>query len=504
MALGGRGLTRRQILRGALVGAGAAAVGALAACGATPTPAVVTSVVEKVVTQEVTKIIQGTPQVVQETVVVTSVVKETQVVEVTPTPLARTGPAVVTWYVWLGAYEYGEWDDWVKGFTDANPDIKIQLIPVAGDMYDMWQKLQAMVLAGNSPDILGCSQPEAVVNGWVISLMPYIERDQYDLTVFPQTPLKSIMFDNQLYWLPDSFGGDNAAWVYNRKMFADAGVTPPPTTWDDPAWTWDEWVSRAKQLTKDLNGDGTIDQYGQGDMGYCTETTAMFDARWCDQNDPKKITADTPENLDWATHYQDLFCKDKVVPPAEIRQGWGPVNAFLGSKVAMQMIGSWEFKDYNDSEIDWDFMPFPKAKHASPTMQLVCGGGILKQSKNPDQAWTFIKWLADYNYCALSRYVPSMPKYFERWATEVLTKHDTHWQLVLDGCNASLMTDAIDSQPCTVEMFDKVISPGMQKLELCQITPKEMLAGWQTDLQKISDACQPTATVTDCRACDKT
>jgi ABC-type glycerol-3-phosphate transport system substrate-binding protein len=470
---------------------GTLAAGALAACGATPTP----QVVEKVVEKEVTKIVEGTPVIVKETVVV----KETQVqvVEVTPTAQARTGPVVVTYYGWLGAKQFELWDDWVKTFTDANPDIKVQLIPAAGATIEMEQKLQAMIMAGNSPDILACTQPEAVIQGWVISLQPYIERDNYDLSVFPAAPLKTAMSvnnSNQLYWLPDHMGADNAAWVYNKTIFADAGVEPPPTKWNDPDWTWDEWVARAKAVTIDQNGDGTPDIYGQGDMGYYTETTTMFGAYWCDQNDVTKITTDTPENLEWATRYQDLFCKDKVVPTADTRSGWGPVDVFLAGKVAMSMIGSWVFLDYNDSEIDWDFMPFPKAKFACPTMMLTCAPGILKQAKNPDQAWTFMKWYCDYNRTTLFGGVPSMPKYFDRWAQEGLTKHPTvNTALMVEGVNASLPSDNIGNHPCFSEMTDKVIYPGMQQLELCQITPKEMLTSWQTDLQAISDACAPSA-----------
>ena len=61
---------RRAFLRGAMLLLGGSA---LAACGATPTPAVI----EK----EVTRVVEGTPQVVKETVVVTETVKETVVVE---------------------------------------------------------------------------------------------------------------------------------------------------------------------------------------------------------------------------------------------------------------------------------------------------------------------------------------------------------------------------------------------------------------------------------------
>lgn len=47
--------------------------------------------------------------------------------------------------------------------------------------------------------------------------------------------------------------------LYNRDLFAEAGVEPP--TIDDP-WTWDEMREAAAKLTLDRDGDATIDQYG--------------------------------------------------------------------------------------------------------------------------------------------------------------------------------------------------------------------------------------------------
>lgn len=47
--------------------------------------------------------------------------------------------------------------------------------------------------------------------------------------------------------------------LYNKELFAEAGIVTP--TIDDP-WTWEELQEAARQLTKDTNGDGTIDQYG--------------------------------------------------------------------------------------------------------------------------------------------------------------------------------------------------------------------------------------------------
>ena len=41
---------------------------------------------------------------------------------------------------------------------------------------------------------------------------------------------------------------------YNKDMFDAAGIDCPPTSADE-AWTWDEFVEVAKQLTLDANGN---------------------------------------------------------------------------------------------------------------------------------------------------------------------------------------------------------------------------------------------------------
>ncbi|MCB0297603.1 MAG: sugar ABC transporter substrate-binding protein, partial [Calditrichaeota bacterium] len=47
--------------------------------------------------------------------------------------------------------------------------------------------------------------------------------------------------------------------LYNRQMFEDAGIVPP--TFENP-WSVDELRQAAQRLTRDIDGDGSIDQYG--------------------------------------------------------------------------------------------------------------------------------------------------------------------------------------------------------------------------------------------------
>ncbi|MCS6734609.1 extracellular solute-binding protein, partial [Proteus terrae] len=62
-----------------------------------------------------------------------------------------------------------------------------------------------------------------------------------------------------LYGLPKDVGP--FALGYNKDMFKEAGIDLPDT---DTPYTWDEFVEVSKQLTKDSDGDGNLDQWATG------------------------------------------------------------------------------------------------------------------------------------------------------------------------------------------------------------------------------------------------
>lgn len=72
--------------------------------------------------------------------------------------------------------------------------------------------------------------------------------------------LKMSEFKGQLVAIP--WFTDCRALFYRKDLLAAEGI-PEPTT----SWTWDQFLTYAKKLTKDLNGDGIIDQYGFGTSG---------------------------------------------------------------------------------------------------------------------------------------------------------------------------------------------------------------------------------------------
>lgn len=69
--------------------------------------------------------------------------------------------------------------------------------------------------------------------------------------------------------------------------------------------------------------------------------------------------------------------------------------AFKSKHLAMAMDGPWNLPRYKDflKGINWAFAPLPRGPQKQAT---IVGGeflAIFRQSKNPDAAWKFIKWI---------------------------------------------------------------------------------------------------------------
>jgi len=155
--------SRRHLLRGSLGLAGAAA---LAACGATSTPQVVEKVVTQVIEREVTKIVEGTPQVVKETVVVESTVLVEKEVEVTAAPPANADKIAV----WApgGSGTVADWNyDPILQVVEEATNTDIEMAYFDWDVYN--DKVNAAAASGTVPDIIGSINHESVNlwGGWV-------------------------------------------------------------------------------------------------------------------------------------------------------------------------------------------------------------------------------------------------------------------------------------------------------------------------------------------------
>jgi len=177
-----------------------------------------------------------------------------------PQPLRPpdSGCTVITLSFWGSYEEWGLWKEIVDAFHAKNPDVwvKMNYIP---DAYD--DKIRLLLAADSAPDVMLIQDeplPAYASYGKFADLTDWVHSSDFPVdwnTAFWPTVTESFTYKDRVMGLP--IWGGNVLVIYNRKMFRDMGVAPPT---DD--WTFDEFIAKARELTRDTNGDGEIDTFG--------------------------------------------------------------------------------------------------------------------------------------------------------------------------------------------------------------------------------------------------
>jgi multiple sugar transport system substrate-binding protein len=193
-----------------------------------------------------------------------------------------------------------------------------------------------------------------------------------------------------------------AAMFYNKTMLKDAGVAEPPTDWNDPGWTWDDFRKACLAVTgkgKDGKPHWGVQlnngiQWGWGTWILCNGANVLKD-------DLSEATTDSPEFTAAIQYIVDLIHKDKVSPvPGDPSAVVGPglLDLFNAGQVAFD-------NDTNNSRIptylkvtnyEWDVCVPPRAAAGKPrkvywVQNPYC---MSSASKTPDDAWKFMDYIA--------------------------------------------------------------------------------------------------------------
>jgi arabinogalactan oligomer/maltooligosaccharide transport system substrate-binding protein len=224
----------------------------------------------------------------------------------------------------------------ITKFNQTYPNIKInyQSVPF-GDAQNKF-KTAAAANAG-APDILRAEVawvPEFASLGYLYAL------DGSDLTAdasdYMDTPLSADKYQGKTYGVPQVT--DSLALLYNKKMFADAGISAAPKTWAD--------VKTAAATIKAKTGkDGLFINAG----GYFL--LPFIYGEGGDLVDPaaKKIVVNSDANVTGIKVAQDLISSGAAVkPPANDSYGT-MMTMFKEQNVAMIINGPWEVNNMKNA-----------------------------------------------------------------------------------------------------------------------------------------------------------
>ena len=298
--------------------------------------------------------------------------------------------ADITMMMWGDPAELEVWNKIVEDFHAADPNITVKVDVSDWDSY--WTKLKTLLSAGTPPDVFAMDAPlylDYQSRGVLLNLQPYIDKNPDMLKgVYPQT-LEAYKTSDGMFGLPRDF--QTIALFYNKDMFDAAGVDYPTAD-----WTYDDLRNAAKQLTKDSDGDGKIDQFGfysdLWDMELIwSEGIWAYGGDIINSDHTKTLIGEPKAREAWQL-FHDMMFVDKSWPDSNTAGEYGG-DPFLAGVAAMTTIGHWVVPGYAEVKFKWDVAPMPKGPAGQATSVNSAGFVVAKDSKSPDASFEFLKYV---------------------------------------------------------------------------------------------------------------
>jgi multiple sugar transport system substrate-binding protein len=339
-------------------------------------------------------------------------------------------------------YSNADQEPWLRQqFTDGyeltHPNIDIEIVGAINyddqrfeqpdpnkKQPDPYEKIKELLNGKNPVDVVVLDSAylkRLVQDNMLKQLDPLIQDSKFDIEDFVPTVIEGIKDagDGNLYALTPTF--NSSALYYNKKMFTDAGISPPTDNMQ-----WPDIFALAGRIAK---GEGKDRKYGfqfnrwGGEPFYDIQTYAaplqlmMFDKKG------EKMTVDTPQ---WKKVWTDIISlyKNKIVPTqndmnvmnekAALAGAAGenpPFNPFQGDmfingRVAMTISGydyinelsrakDYAAKNKNVPSVDWDVVTIPtfaEAPGVGGSIYLNNLMAINAKAQNSEDAWEFIQF----------------------------------------------------------------------------------------------------------------
>lgn len=307
---------------------------------------------------------------------------------------SSSGPVTIKYWYTEGDKEAPVIKDLIGQFQQQNPNIKVdaQLVPFDG----AHDKFVTAAQNGTAPDAIRIDvgwNTEFANAGYLLDLGPYVK----DTSDYLPAPLAYATWKGKLYGLPQVT--DFLVLYYNKKMLTDAGISTPPTTFDD-------FDAANQKLTH-----GT--QYGwsfQGGSYFAQPFIFGFGGGLIDASTtPPTVLIN---NAGSVNGFNELKKELKYAPKVDFSNGYtNTMTGFKAGQVAMIMNGPWEYGNiltgsaFSDpSNLGIAAVPYDAASGSATTPRSPAGGqnyAAYAGSKHPAEASKFIAFMSSASSQAL-------------------------------------------------------------------------------------------------------
>lgn len=285
-------------------------------------------------------------------------------------------------------------------YKKAKPNVTIDMTIIQNDYQTV---LKSKLNSGDVPDLFMSS---AYNDNRVYSDYEYDLTNEDFMKNIDPAFLKAVTLDGKVTGYP--FLVQSHSFIYNKKLFKDAGITTLPTTLDQYKEVCEKLTAKGIQPFS----SGFAEWWVMPQMTYPSMSDAYdgdYNKLFEDVKSGKLKFGDLPQ-VDFALDLIDLVKKYSGSKPMESTADM-QVSDFANGKVAMIHQGSWEEDSIRkiNSDIDMGYLEAPRkdgrsviAVDSNLTMR------VAKDSKNLQEVLAFLNWLTTSDYG--KSWIPSVVK----------------------------------------------------------------------------------------------
>jgi multiple sugar transport system substrate-binding protein len=303
----------------------------------------------------------------------------------------------------------------ISSFRDRQPDISVKLIE-ASDREDLLARLATGFAGGKPPDVFLINYRffgQFAARGVLDPLGPHVEHArEFSLEDFYAPAVAAFRFAGRLMCMPQNIS--SLVVYYNKDLFRKAGVPEPKD-----GWTWKQFTDAAGKLTKDVDGDGKIDQYGLGVEPVLIRLAPFVWSNGAElvKPDLSGFALDTPAAREVLEEFFGLHANYRVTPSEQEVESENDETRFMNGRLAMILDSRRSTPTFRTiTKFDWDVGPLPIFKKPATILHsdAYC---MTKASNNKDATWAFIEFALSPEgqriAAATGRTVPSLKKVAE-------------------------------------------------------------------------------------------
>lgn len=359
----------------------------------------------------------------------------------------------------------------VDAFQRTHPDIKIRTL-LSGP--DPLQHMSIYCAGGKCPDVLMAwefTYAGLAERGVLLDLNGMLARDTNFAAELKADSVPSIYetfsYNGGQYAFPEQWSGTFL--YYNTKLFAEAGLRPPPGRWDQ-SWSFAEFLEAAKALTK-RDRSGRVSQWGFVDTWAPYYSALLFGMNngvpWSNPRmNPTHLNFDNAAFVEGIQFYADLNNKYRVAPTAAESQSMSQTDLFTSGHAAMALGGHWRYQTLvRAPALDFDVAVLPTGPKGQAARSDIGTTGLAIASSSPrkKQAWEFVKFatgpVGQAVIGATGLFVPALRSAVRSPAFAKAHSRISNIAVLIDGPDHSEGLPITPAWPKVVALMDRNLGP---------------------------------------------